>query len=169
MTGMDKRHLKNIPYIVLAASLIVMYGTPLGIPGIAQYWDGFKLLDMQLYYNLEAVADLLSHLSAAGIRHYLYYFAVDFCFIMALAAVQLRLSGWASSGNRRAYHFLAAFVLGRALFDLMEDALLSLIFTEKLTISTVPAASAATSLKFLCLFLWLITAVICTVKKRGRT
>lgn len=157
---MKKKALKNIPFLLLAATLFIMYGTNVGIPGITQYWNDFKLLDMQPFYSADTVTVMLQHIGVDGVRHYLYYLVVDFVFIIFLFFAQIRLSSIAYSGIPKIQKILFLLAAGRCVFDLLEDFLLALILSGILPIRITFAASMATQWKFLCLIVWgcLLTA-----------
>lgn len=161
----------GVPFVLLAICLFVMYGTNVGIPGIAQYWKAFRLLDMQWFYSADTVAAMLQKLGADGIRHYLYYFIVDVVFILLLFVVQVQLSKAVSAKDRKIRKLLLIGAAARGVFDLLEDLLLSRIITEKLSMEMVPVASCVTGIKFLCLAFWGSLFLICAVryaKTKGR-
>lgn len=144
----------GIPFALLAVCLFIMYGTNIGVPGITQYWNDFELLDMQWFYSANTVTTMLQNIGADGTRHYLYYFAVDFVFIILLFAVQLQISKTMSGKNQKICRLLVTFAVARGILDLLEDLLLSLTITKVLPISMVSFASCVTALKFIALFLW---------------
>lgn len=162
---MKKKLIASIPFALLAMCLFVMYGTNVGIPGITQYWKDFELLDMLWFYSADTVTTMLQNIGADGIQHYLYYFIVDFVFIVVLFFVQWRLSKSASNHMRKTYKFLLVCISTRGVFDLLEDLLLSMIITNRLPMSTVSFASCVTGLKFLSLYLWGATLLICLLLK----
>lgn len=157
---MKSKVVKFLPFLLLAIAMFVMYGTNIGIPGITQYWGDFKLLDMQPFYGIDTVTTMLYNIGDDGVRHYLYYFAVDFVFIIVLFWVQLEISKSVLCHRKTMYKVLVACVVARGVFDLLEDLLLSLIITKRLPISMVPLASHITGLKFLCLIFWSIMLLI---------
>ena len=144
----------------LLVVLVIMYGSEFGIPGIERYWDGFKLLDMQFTYSKATVEHMMAMLGEEGIQHYLYYFIVDFFFIGALGCVQLQISKNIANTRRKYGKVLCGLVIGRAVLDLCEDALLSLILKNVVSFEYVTFASAITSLN-----LWGIALISSKGKK----
>ena len=141
--------------IGLMVSLVIMYGTELGIPGITQFYKQFKLLDMQFTYNYDIVTQTFLHIGAEGMRHYQSYLLVDLGFIIFLWLVQAYLNSKIQQKqiNRIAY----ALITMRMLFDLTENTMIMIMLRhEKVVSSTyVTISSTITSLKFICLYSWI--------------
>ena len=151
---MKHKIIVGMPFALITVCLFIMYGTNIGVPGIAQYWSDFELLDMQWFYSADTVTIMLQNIGADGIRHYLYYFVVDFVFIVLLFLVQLQISKTVSEKNQKICRFLVAFAVALSVLDLLEDILLSLTITDKLPVGVITFTSCITALKFFALFLW---------------
>lgn len=163
---MNNKVLKKLPFLLFAITLFIMYGTNIGIPGIAQYWKYFELLDMQPFYSVDTVITMLRNIGFDGVRHYLYYFVVDFVFIILLFLIQIQISKSALFNMPKIRKFLILCAAVRGFFDLLEDLLLSLIITKILPISMVTFTSGVTRLKFMGLFIWggVLLMSICSSK-----
>lgn len=161
---MNKKVNLYISFVLLIIILIVMYVTPVGVPGITQYFNDFKLLDMQFNYSADTVSMMLENIGVKGIQHYLYYFIVDFFFIVILLNIQMLLSKVCKINKIRIALYILA--VERCCLDLLEDILLSLILKGILSLNIVSIASVITSFKLICLIVWIFLITVCTIKKR---
>ncbi|MDO5294799.1 MAG: hypothetical protein Q4F05_18855 [bacterium] len=165
---MKNKRLNLLSIVLLCVMLFIMYGTNIGVPGITQYWSGFKLFDMQLLYSVDTFKETLSKIGMDGIRHYLYYFAVDFGFILTLFWVQYEITESVTKGKQFQCKIILVFAMMRGLLDIVEDILLALLLKEKISVTVVPIASFITSLKFCCLFGWIILVLFLAIRNRKK-
>lgn len=148
--------------ICLIITLLIMYGTSVGVPGIVQYDSGFKLLDMQIFYSYDVVLSMFEKLGIEGIKHYIYYLGVDLVFIFFLILFQYNISNLIETDFLLMKKALMTLILMRGIFDLIEDFILCMMmkYVISITPSLVFIAAIVTFLKFISLFGWLILIVI---------
>ena len=148
--------------ICLIITLLIMYGTSVGVPGIVQYDSGFKLLEMQIFYSYDTVINMFENLGIEGIQHYIYYLGVDSVFILFLMLFQYNISNLIEIDFLLIKKVLMALTFMRGIFDLIEDSILYMMMEYIISITppVVFIASVVTLLKFIFLFGWLILIVI---------
>lgn len=163
----EKRVVYFISFLLMMGALIIMYATPMGIPGIISCYSDFKLPDMEFGYSYEGICTMFDHLSIEGLNHYLYYYVTDFFFIVGLAGVQLYLSERTAYGRHKWKKILLIFIAGRGLLDLIEDIIFVVMIKNILPVKMyiVSIVSVITILKFIFLILWIISIILCLISK----
>lgn len=148
--------------ICLIITLLIMYGTSVGVPGIIKYDSGFKLLDMQIFYSYDIVLNMFEKLGIEGIQHYIYYLGVDLVFILFLMLFQYNISNLIEIDSILMTKVLMTLTFIRGIFDLIEDFILYMMMKYIISITplVVFIVSVVTLLKFISLFIWLILIVI---------
>ncbi len=165
-----------MPFIValvgiagFVGSLLIMYCTKLGIPGIREYDPGFRLLDMRFNYSKEDVYSTFEKIGEGGISAYRHYLVVDFTFIAFFLFVMI-LGSMKVTSNAMFRNILIALASVRALLDVVENSLL-IYLLGKFPIQDGGIAalcSRVTTLKFIAMYSWMaIAAVLVVAHLRG--
>ena len=149
--------------------LLTMYLPGHGIQKIGDHDPGFRLLDMQLRYDSIRVHETMKGLGEEGRKAYRDYLMLDFLFIGCFLVVMLTITNSLFATSALIKIVSCAGIL-RALFDIVENIMLLLLISNfpiyKHALSI--AASRATTLKFLMLYLWL-AVVLCRLIAAGIT
>ncbi len=75
------------------------------------------LLDMQPFYGIDTVTTMINNIGTDGVRHYLYYFGVDFVFIIVLLWVQIEITKSVSGHRNTMYKIMVTCVVARGGLD----------------------------------------------------
>ena len=152
-----------IKYIGIAGffvTLFMMYGTKYGIPGIKQYDREFKPFDMKFYYRKSLLYDTFEKIGVEGRKVYLGYFIIDFFLLSFTLIIMVAITDILMKDPD--VHYIVYLAAGlKALFDILENCLclyLLYIYPAKNN-ATAFLASAATMLKFIMFYLWLLAVI----------
>jgi hypothetical protein len=155
------RTIKIISLLGFLVCLMIMYTTDHGIPGIRKFDHSFRLLDMRFHYSSEIIKQTFERISEAGRRAYQNYLVLDFVFIVFFLITMITISDAIPEPAyvRTTFYILCGL---RAFFDIIENILLLHmlgqypVFNNTLAVIT----SWITTLKFIMLYIWLMSVVI---------
>ncbi|WMJ89344.1 hypothetical protein [Anaerocolumna sp. MB42-C2] len=149
--------------------LLVMYMTGHGIRSIQTFDSSFRLLDMRFHYSSETVKQTFEQIQKGGRIAYQKYLVLDFIFILCFLITMVTLSD-AVHMSPEIKTFLYILCVLRALFDVFENILLLHMLKQYPVFSKITATICSwfTTLKFVMLYIWLLTiithTIICGIK-----
>lgn len=158
---------------ILAGALLLgilglTHFTPIGVKGIKAYWPDFQLFDMQFSYQPTEIHHALTNLNCLGREAYKRYLLIDYIFILCFLFLMLRGVERLVKENTALYGVLFILAILRAFFDIVENTgILRLIRTypKKNQLLSV-ICSYSTTLKFICLFSWLLVMLVAILYKK---
>lgn len=152
--------IKYIGFIGFFITLFIMFGTKYGIPGIRQYCQEFKPVDMKFFYGKSLLYKTFENLGEDGRKVYFGYFIIDLFLVSFTLIVMLVITDLLMKDPD--LHYIVYLASGlKALFDILENCLclyLLHIYPVKNNIM-VFLASSATMLKFIMFYLWLLAVI----------
>jgi len=152
--------IKTISVSGFVICLLIMYMTRHGISGIREFDPSFRLLDMRFQYSSETIQQTFEKIHDGGRLAYKKYLLLDFIFIAFFFITMLTISDAVLvSSHAKIIIFIVCGL--RALFDILENVLLLHMLDQYPIFNQLLAklSSNFTSLKFIMLYLWLMTIV----------